>query len=56
MMYWVIHLTETDSGITLWPCKSKKDVDDYVVLANLHREDYAIIKGDILKDFSHITF
>ncbi len=56
MRYWVIHLTETDGDIVLWPCRSGKDIDDYISLMELHREEYAIIKGELLKNFENISF
>ena len=50
-MLWVIHLSETDGQIILWPCKDMEEVEDYVQMCNLHRYDYAIIRGERLKRF-----
>lgn len=55
-MYWIIHLTETDGDIMLWPCKDGKEIENYLTKMKLNREDYAIIEGQKLKDFNHVTF
>ena len=55
-MYWVVHLTETDGDIMLWPCKDGAEVESYLNLMQLHREDYAIIEGLKLKDFNNVSF
>jgi len=55
-MYWVIHLTETDGDVMLWPCKTLQDVHIYVKLQNLHSTDYAVIEGLKIKDFGNYTF
>ena len=55
-MYWVIHLTETDGDVMLWPCKTLSDVRVYVQFQNLHATDYAVIEGLKIKDFDNYTF
>jgi len=52
-MYWVIHLTETDGDVMLWPCKTFTDIRAYVKLQNLHATDYAVIEGVKIKDFDN---
>lgn len=55
-MLWIIHLTETDGDIMLWPCRDGDELRDYIKEYNLHSEDYAIIEGVRHKDFYHKTF
>jgi hypothetical protein len=55
-MYWVIHLTETDEDVVLWPCKTLPDVHIYVKVEKLHSMDYAVIKGLKIKDFGKYVF
>ena len=55
-MFWVIHLTETDGDVMLWPCKDMTEVKKYVQQAGLHILDYAVIEGLKLKDFNNYTF
>lgn len=50
-MFWVIHLTETDGDVALWPCESPEKVAWYVDHMKLHMNDYAVIEGNRLKDF-----
>lgn len=52
-MFWVIHLTETDGDVALWPCESPEKIKWYVNQMKLHNNDYAVIEGDRLKDFHH---
>ena len=52
-MFWVIHLTETDGDVALWPCASREQLEWYIKEYNLHMNDYAVIEGDRLKDFHH---
>jgi len=55
-MFWVIHLTETDGDVVLWPCETLTDVHVYVKLQNLHAVDYAVIEGLKIKDFDKYVF
>lgn len=55
-MYWVIHLSETDGDVMIWPCKDGDEIDSYVSFMKLHRGDYAIIEGLRLKDFGQVSF
>ena len=50
-MFWVIHLTKTDGDIMLWACKTMKEVDSYVNTLGLHKTEYAVIKGERVKNF-----
>ena len=54
-MLWVIHLTETDGDVVLWPCASREQLEWYINEYKLHMNDYAVIEGDRLKDFHHNT-
>lgn len=55
MKYWIIYLTETDGEIAIKSCQSGKDIDTFITLMRLCKEDYAIIKGVKLKSFSTIS-
>jgi len=56
MRYWIIYLTETDGEIEMWPCRSGKDINEFITLMKLHREDYSIIEGLKLKSFDNVSF
>ena len=52
-MYWIIYQTETDGEIMMWPCQTPEEVSEYATRWGLHITDYAVIKGEKLKDFDY---
>jgi hypothetical protein len=53
-MFWVIHLTGTNGDIMMWACNDMDHVDAYVKLSSLHHTDYAVIKGERIKNFEKV--
>ena len=51
--YLLIRMSETDGDILI-DRLTKKEIKEKV--ENLHRSDYVIIKGKVLKDFESKTF
>lgn len=52
----VIHLTETDGDIEMGCCNDKPQVEEYIADHALAPEDYAVVKGSILKGFISIEW
>ena len=50
-LFHVIHLEETDGDVKIGVCINEADVARYVSSENLIPEDYAVIEGEIRKDF-----
>ena len=52
---YIIHLSETDGDIIIGRVESH-NFKDYVNKNQLGPEDYAVIKGNMIKYFDHKTF
>ena len=52
----VIHLTETDGEILMGCCNDQCQVEEYIAYHALPPEDYAVVKGSILKGFIATTW
>jgi len=50
-LFHVIHLEETDGDIKIGVCINEADVERYVRVEKLTPDDYAVIEGEIKKDF-----